>query len=242
MEHVLRAYAGDIFFYFKVHEEPKPAIIYLSGFPSNGSYDDKINLLYEKGYNVFVPLYRGSFQSNGSFLERNPVRDLEEFYDYISKGKAIELYNEKEINFKNTCTYLYGSSYGGSMALGLAAVRSIDKIVLSGPVWSWDSHSEKEEDLQQLIGFVKRAFKHLYRLDTEDLQGRLREFEELKPAFYKDKINAELLVFHDTEDKVVNYKHTEKHARDLKSKVVKHNYGHNSVVEEMIDFTEGFLD
>lgn len=66
---ILKAYYGDIFFEFIVHDKPAEAILYLEGFPSSGSHEQEIGFLYKKGYNVFVPHYKGTYQSRGRFLE-----------------------------------------------------------------------------------------------------------------------------------------------------------------------------
>ena len=97
---VLKSYFGDIFFEYIVHETAADAILYLEGFPSSGSHKREIEFLYKEGYNVFIPHYKGTYQSRGKFLKDDIVYDLKIFVDKLRKGTAINLWDLSKINFK----------------------------------------------------------------------------------------------------------------------------------------------
>lgn len=75
MSHILKSYYGDIFFEFLADKDNSDSIIILPGFPESGKDNEMMFDLYEKGFNVFRPRYRGSFQSKGRFLENSTTTD-----------------------------------------------------------------------------------------------------------------------------------------------------------------------
>ncbi len=235
---ILKAYYGDVFFEFLVHgrEEgwKRDAIVILPGFPSSNKSDSEMRYLYGRGFNVFFPRYKGTYQSKGKFLDENIVQDLKEFISELKKGKAKSLWDNNLIEFSVGSIIILGGSFSGAVACGLGAVdKDIRKIVLFSPVWDFKRHNENnnEQDLEKLIPFVKRAYKNLYRIGFENISKKMEEFKECSPEFYLNRLAGNetgVLVMHDPEDKTVSIKHT----FDIMSKhpwikLVKHSRGHS---------------
>lgn len=240
---ILKAYYKDMFFEFLVHgrEEgwERDSIVLLPGFPSSNKYDSEMRYLYSRGFNVFFPRYKGTYQSKGSgkggFLGENIVQDLKKFLEEMKKGKAKSLWDNRVVEFSvGGKIILFGGSFSGAVACGLGAVdKDVRKIVLFSPVWDFKKHNELggEQDLEKLIPFVKRAYKNLYRIGFESLSKKMMEFRECSPEFYLNRLAGNetgVLVMHDPEDTTVSIKHTfEVIKKHPWIKLIKHSRGHS---------------
>ena len=227
---ILKAYYGDTFFEFLTHDCPAETIILYAGFPSSNNYDNEIRFLHEKGYNVFYPRFAGTFQSNGNFLKENIVKEIQNFLQELKDGKALSLWDLKEINFQTKDLILMGGSFSGAILCGVAAIESsVKKLVLHSPVLDFKKHNQdgNEQDLTNLTSFVKRAYQNLYRFEFSDLNEALDKVEEIKSSFYEDKLKIPVLITHDQEDQVVSIKHSLELKNKLPNvKLIKHSFGH----------------
>lgn len=237
---ILKAYYNGGFFEFLIHKDKSTdAIIILPGFPSSNNEDDLMRFFYEKGFNVFYLRYKGSFQSNGYFLESNIIDDMIKAIDYINKGRVISLWDMEKKSFENKRLILLTGSFGGAIACGIASKSNhlISKIILSAPVWDFNKHNTiyKEQDLYHLLDFVKRAYKNLYRIKFNNLITCLNKFRNLSPNYYLQKLSCPILILHDPEDKTVSIMHTKEIIKQIKgSELIEHNLGHG-LSEELIE-------
>lgn len=232
--HIIKAYYGGIFFECALQDSVADAIIILPGFPGRNQYDELIQLFYEKGYHVFVPRYRGSYQSSGTFLSKSPIDDVYFFLEKLEEGKVKNLWDMRKIAFKINKKLLLGNSFGGAIACSVAAKYHLfSHLVLVAPVWDFTMHGAKgdEQDLKKLTVFVKRAYKNCYRYIFDDIIKKLDKFKELSPEYYVPRLQKmPLLVLHDPNDKVVSFQHT----KDMLGKfpratLIEHYFGHGSV-------------
>ncbi|MEM4271878.1 MAG: hypothetical protein QXD13_02215 [Candidatus Pacearchaeota archaeon] len=225
-----RGYFGGIFFEFVLQDRLADAIVILPGFPSGNDFSDIIKVFFEKGYHVFIPRYRGSYQSSGVFLSRNPVDDMKFFMEHLEKGEAKSLWQSKKINFRVNKKILVSSNFGGPIACALAAECPVfSHLILSAPIWDFRRHNEdgKERDLEKMSDFVKNAYKNCYRYRFKSLTKKLRKFENLYPENYLPKLKLPVLVMHDPNDKVVAFKHTQEKLPSLKKATyLEHYFGH----------------
>jgi len=230
MARILKTYIGDIFCEFIVQNKIADTIILLPGFPSSNKMDSEMKFLYKKGYNVFFPRFKGSFQSKGFFLEDNPVEELRIFANKLKKEKIINLWDMSKVSFKIDRLILFGQSFSGAIACGLVAkVKNFRKLVLFSPVWDFKKHNLliNEQDLNHLIPFVKRAYQNLYRIKFDNLVKEMSKFEEINDYFYVKKIKIPLLVLNDSSDKTVSIEHSRNMKEKLKRlKILEHNLGH----------------
>ena len=184
---ILKAYYGGIFFEFVLQDRTADAVIILPGFPGRNDYNELISVFFDRGYHVFVPRYRGSYQSSGDFLSKNPVDDLIMFDRNLKKGKAKSLWDNKVQQFKINKKILIAGSFGGPIACGLATKQpGFSHIILASPVWDFKKHNEKndEQDLEKLTKFVQRAYKNCYRVKFNNMQERIFKFKDLQPENY----------------------------------------------------------
>jgi len=228
---ILRGYYGGIFFEFVLQDRTADAIILLPGFPSGNDFGDLIAFFYEKGYHVFVPRYRGTYQSSGVFLSKNPVDDLIFFLDNLERGQAKNIWDMKKEDFKINKKILISGSFGGPIALALAAkYRKIDHLILQAPIWDFKTHNSagNEQDLEKVADFVRNSYKNCYRFRFKSLIKKLGKFDELNPAYYLPRLrNLPILVMHDPNDKDVSLMHTkEKMALLQRGTYLEHYLGH----------------
>lgn len=234
-----KSYYKDIYFEFAVHEEKRDTIILLPGFPSYHNLKDKLEFLYNQGYNVFFPRYKGSYQSRGYFLEENPAEYLQEFVDDLMKGSATSMYDMRKFHFEVDKLIIMGICFSGPFACGLASIDSrINKIVLFSPAWDFCKHGDVvgEQDLQKTLQFVKRAYENLYRIKFNNLRERLTSFKNTKSENYIKRISAPILVLINPKDLVTSTEHLEYISSKLKNlEIIRHNNDHGLKIETLTE-------
>jgi pimeloyl-ACP methyl ester carboxylesterase len=228
---ILRGYYGGIFFEFVLQDRLADAIIILPGFPSGNDFNDLISFFFEKGYHVFVPRYRGTYQSAGVFLSKNPVDDMIYFLENLEEGSAKNMWDMKKENFKINKKILVGQSFSGAIALGVAAkYGKIDHIILQAPVWDFKLHNSEgdEQNFEKVADFVRSAYKNCYRFRFKNLTKKLLKFEELNTAYYLPNVKKNpILVMHDPNDKFVSIRHTNEMIHLLgRGTYLEHHFGH----------------
>jgi len=231
---VFKGYYKSIFFEFALQDRVADAIIILLEFPTKNEHEELIKLFYDRGYNVFVPFYRGSYQSGGVFLSKNPIDDLISFMKNLEKGSVKELDNMKKMSFKTNKKLLIGNSFGGAVACGLVAKYPVfSHLILVSPIWDFQKLNEKgdEINLNNLGLLVKRAYKNCYRFEFKDLIKKLNKFPELKPEYYLEHLQKiPVLVFHDPNDKIVSFRHTKEMMEKIpKINLIEHYFGHGTL-------------
>ncbi len=228
---ILRGYYGGIFFEFVLQDRNADAMIIFPGFPSGNDFSDLIAFFYEKGYHVFVPRYRGTYQSSGVFLSKSPVEDMIFFLEGLDSGSARSMWDMKKEAFKINKKILLASSFGGAIALGVAAkYDKISHLILQAPVWDFKLHNAdgSEQDLDKTTEFVRSAYKNCYRFRFKNLTKKLGKFDDMDPDFYLPKVKTTpILVMHDPNDKEVALKHTKEKMTTLeKGTYLEHYLGH----------------
>jgi len=125
----------DLYFTYTLSESSFSygAVIILDGLPSRpASKDQLIKKLSGHGFDVFFPRYEGTWESKGEFLKRPPSRGIIEFIEALRKGVSL---NDKKYFARKI--FLLGSSFGGGVALDIAAKGVADKICVLSPVISF---------------------------------------------------------------------------------------------------------
>lgn len=230
---ILKAYYKDIFFEFLTHESPKDSIIILSGFPNSNNYKEEMNFLFEKGYNVFYPRYKGNYQSKGFFLDQNIVKEIHFFINELKKGKAKSLWDMKIKKFSSKKIIIFAGSFGGAIACGISALnKEISKLVLFAPVWDFNSYTKLNgsQNLNELTTFVKRAYKNLYRIKFTNFSKAISKSKECFSNIYLEKFRenkTKILVFHNPKDTSVPITHSLEMKKKYPFELIKHSQGHS---------------
>lgn len=110
----LRTRFGDIVAEFlPPTKQSNKVVIFCSGVPAVPRHDSLLRFFSRKGYWIFYPRYRGSWESGGRFLKISPDRDIVDVMDALSR--SIEsLWDGKEYRLKKPFdVYLIGGALVG---------------------------------------------------------------------------------------------------------------------------------
>ncbi len=147
-------------------------IVFCCGLPQYlDKYHPLVTQITRLGYNLFVPRYRGTFESDGDFSVLSSVQAIEDGISLANEGEAIELFNESKITWnRQVPLYVMGFSYGSLPAL-LSFNGKIDKTVLVCPFIDAHFHlgDASGENVRETFTFIERAYPHLYRLNSDQV-------------------------------------------------------------------------
>lgn len=198
-------------------------VILCHGMPSVPNRRDLIEFFSNKGYWVFFPRYRGSWESDGSFLKISPHRDILDIINQLSKGFR-NLSNNKVIKIKADKIDIIGGSFGGPAALLASKDPRVNKVIAISPVVDWQSPS-KTEPLGPLFKYVKQAFGQGYRIKEKDW-NKLRTGKFYNPIRELNKIDPKkVLLIHAKDDDVVAAKSVKRFAAITGSTLIMLNKG-----------------
>ena len=184
--------------------------------------------LAEKGFWVFSPRYRGSWESDGSFLEKSPHLDVIDVIDSLSSG-FTDLWNNKKYRIKNPKVYLIGSSFGGPAAILASKDTRVKKVIALSPVIDWGVES-KLESINWMGRFTRIAFGNGYRFRQKDWD-KLKDGKFYNPASELGKLDKnKIYIIHAKDDEVVSIEPAIKFAKELDCKItVLKKGGHLSI-------------
>lgn len=191
-------------------------IILCSGMPSVPSKTDLMEFLSKKGYWVFYPRYRGTWESGGRFLKISPEKDILDMIPQLSLGFK-DFWNNKNYKVKPKEIYLFGGSFGGAAALLASTDKRVTKIVAISPVVDWGIKS-KSEPVDWFGKFLKQAFGEAFRFSQADW-NKLKSGAFYNPCTIIKKINGKkLFIIHAKDDDVVTWKPVARFAESTNAK------------------------
>jgi alpha-beta hydrolase superfamily lysophospholipase len=176
-------------------------IVLCGGMPGYPGKSDLSKFLSGKGYWVFIPRYRGSWESDGSFLKISPHRDVLDVITALPKGFK-DLWSGKIYKINRPEVYLIGSSFGGPAVILASRDPRVRKAVALSPVTDWRVET-KTEPIEKLGIFTRAAFGNGYR-GTKKNWDKLKTGKFYNPAHEAASIDgSKLLIIHAKDDKVV---------------------------------------
>lgn len=155
----LRWSLQSLTFEYIIPESAREAIILLDGLPRVPELAFTMNILASWGYAVFFPRLKGTWESDGVFLDHNPSRDVIDFAKKIIQGFKIE---NKTI--KIPAVQVIGTSFGGLVALSASLDPSIKHCIALSPVCTFGSVT----GIETMDTFLKKMFPGAYRYSSED--------------------------------------------------------------------------
>jgi esterase/lipase len=194
-------------FAFLEGAKPTHAVIMCEGLPVVPKRQEAIEFLAKRGYFVFYPRYRGTWESDGEFLNQNPVEDIGLLVELINSGEITELYNNKTFTFDIKKISVIGTSFGGSIALEAAGIENVNKVVALSPVVDYKKFNTlyPEEDLKHTGEFMDKAFSNGYRFSKENWQKMLDGLVIDPSLVMTDKNTKKIMVLQCEDDASVNY-------------------------------------
>ncbi|OGZ93990.1 MAG: hypothetical protein A3A32_03545 [Candidatus Wildermuthbacteria bacterium RIFCSPLOWO2_01_FULL_48_35] len=180
------------------------AIVLCDGLPTVPSKRVLMEFFSKKGFWVFHPRYRGSWESGGELLKYSPAKDIAGVVEGVCKGFKNP-WSRKVVRLRPKEIYIIGTSFGGAAALLLSRHPKVTAVVAVSPVVDWTKPS-KDEPFDRFVGFVRRAFGEAYR-------GKLSSWKKLKsgkfynPAAEIKKLNGKkIFIIHAKDDRTVLWK------------------------------------
>ncbi|HLC99350.1 MAG TPA: prolyl oligopeptidase family serine peptidase [Patescibacteria group bacterium] len=192
-------------------------IILCGGMPGYPAKKELMFFLADKGYWVFLPRYRGTWESDGSFLKKSPHEDVIDVIDSLSSG-FTDLWNNKRHKIKNPKIHLIGSSFGGPAVILASKDKRVKKAVAFSPVIDWRVET-KLEPLDWMGKFTKSAFGNGYRFKQKDWD-KLKSGKFYNPITEIKTLNKnKLYIIHAKDDEVVYANDSVKFAKELGCKI-----------------------
>lgn len=193
-------------------------IILLSGMPSVPSKKHLMEFLSKKGFWVFFPRYRGTWESEGKLFKKSPHLDVIDVIDALNSG-FVDLWNNTRYKLKPDQIILLGSSFGGAAGLLASTDQRVDKAFLFSPVIDWQK-SGKGEPIDSLTKFTEHAFGNSYRIDKSG-------WKKIKSGKFYNPVNAisqltgsKIFLVHARDDLITPYQNTKDFAEQTQSQLL----------------------
>lgn len=198
--------------------ESNKVIILCGGMPGYpGKKEELMEWLAKKGFWVFIPRYRGSWESGGEFLKKSPAEDIKDVMDGIQSG-FTDLWSHASYEMRNPSYYLIASSFGGPAAILNSRDKRVKKVVALSPVIDWTA--EKSSEIDKLRKFTESAFGNAYRSNKKNWE-KLKTGKFFNPMSEINKLDGKkIMIIHAKDDKVVSYKPSQEFGSILNSLAV----------------------
>lgn len=203
-------------------------LIFADGMPTVPNKKRLMEYFSKKGFWVFHPRYRGSWESDGKFMKQSPHLDIIDVIDGIHNNFVslwdYDISEAKPFKLQPSKIILIGSSFGGSAVILASKDKRVTKCVAISPVTDWTKPG-KAEPLDLLEKFTSNAFGQGYRV----AKGAWQKIT--KGKFYSPKNEAQnidgskVLIIHAKDDDVVPYYPSKKFAERTNSKLITLNKG-----------------
>ncbi len=225
--HILRTrFAKDIIAEFlpPARTTKKARVIILCpGMPGSPSKKEVIEFFGKKGFWVFSPRYKGTWESSGKFLAQSPHLDIKEIIDQLPKGFK-DLWSNEIHKIKPAAIYLFGMSFGGPAAILNSSDKRVTKIITFSPVIDWRVEG-KDESMDVLQKFVAEGFGRAYAI-TKGGWKKLQSGKFYNPATQLNQIDAsKILIVHAKDDRIVPYSTSKQFAQKTGAKLITLEHG-----------------
>ena len=188
-------------------------IILCSGMPSVPSKGPLLEFFAKKGYWVFYPRYRGTWESSGRFLKYSLEKDVLDVIDELPRGFK-DAYSGRKYRIKHPEIYLVGSSFGGPAAILASRDKRVRKAILISAIVDWTVPSRLER-LSWVWKFWREAFGEAIRFSKKDWD-KLEKGNFYNPVRHIHEIDGKKLFFiHAKDDRIVTFGPVAKFAKKV---------------------------
>jgi len=190
-------------------------IVLCDGMPSIPRKQALAEFLAAKGYWVFYPRYRGSWESGGEFLERSPHEDILDVIDGLGKEIREAAFGQR-FRVQADEIFVIGGSFGGAAAILVSLHERVKKVIANCPVVDWEilRGAEKVETSNpSYAAYIRESFGQSYRLSVKNWR-KLYSGTFYNPAHHVDEIDAsKIMMFHAQDDPSIPYQSVVKFAK-----------------------------
>jgi hypothetical protein len=201
--HFFRArFAKEILAEFLPPARPSHKVIILcDGMPTAPSKRSLMAFFSRKGFWVFHPRYRGTWESRGQFLRQSPHLDILKVIAALPRG-FTDILTKKRFRLKPQQLYLLGGSFGGAAIILASRDPRVTKGIAFCPVVDWKKITRISSELR----VVKEAFGPVYRFSPKDW-AKLASGKFYNPAREAKTIDGKkLLIIQARDDKSVAWR------------------------------------
>lgn len=190
---------------FPEKQTGKVAIL-ASGLPASPTKNKVLQFLAKQGYVAISPRYRGTWESEGNFLEKSPTQDIHDVISDIVKHKTIkDLFSGETKRARVNAVHLFGSSFGGPAVLLNSRLPIVKKIIAVSPVIDWKKEGE-DDPFDSFVRFTREGFGDAFRVRHHKDWQKLIKTDFYNPIDHTSKIDGKkVFIIHTKDDKVVPY-------------------------------------
>ena len=183
-------------------------ILLCDGMPSIPHKQPLVEFLAQKGYWVFYPRYRGTWESDGQFLAQSPEQDLIDVLDGLG-GEVREVAFGQRFHLKPDSIFVIGGSFGGAAAILASLDARVTRVVANCPVVDWsvlEEEQEMETSNPSYAAYIREAFGNAYRLNESDWT-KLRAGKFFNPIQRIHELTpGKILMFHAKDDPYIPWR------------------------------------
>jgi pimeloyl-ACP methyl ester carboxylesterase len=191
-------------------------IILCDGMPSMPTKQPLAEFLARRGYWVFYPRWRGTWESGGRFLQKSPAQDIADVITGIRKGRIKESAFGQAFSVKPDSILVIGGSFGGAAAILASLDQRVKKVIANCPVVDWTllgDEQEKETSNKSYPAYIREAFGNGYRL-TDRNWNKLFRGDFYNPAHHIRQLTAsKIMMFHAKDDPYIPWRQVDDFAR-----------------------------
>lgn len=220
-------------------------VILASGAPTYPGKNGKVMASFaERGYWVFVPRYRGTWESDGEFLKHSPHEDILAVMDGVAKG-FTDYASGQKFRILRAKFFLLGSSFGGPAVILASRDTRVAKTVALSPVTDWTKQEGTAEPLDLMSKLVPLTFGQAYRAQANvwkklakgDFYNPAHEVSKLSPKTWTSDVQVfgkKLMIIHAKDDDVVPFAPAREFAKKTGASFVALRVGGHMGLRELI--------
>ena len=186
--------------FFPEKQTGKVAVLAI-GAPSGSSKKERLHFLVSQGYVAVYPRYRGTWESDGYFLEHSPSDDIQDVILELEKKKCVtDILTGEVFPIKINAVHLFGGSFGGPAVLMNTHLSIVKKVIATSPVIDWSVEGE-DEPFDEYVRYSVLGYGGAYRVkDKKDWQ-KLLKTDFYNPIAHVKKIDGKkVFIIHAKDD------------------------------------------
>lgn len=185
--------------FFPEKQTGKVAILAI-GAPSGSSKKERMQFLIAQGYVAVFPRYRGTWESDGWFLEKSPAEDIRDVITELAKKKYVTDVAGEKIPVRVTVVHLFGSSFGGPAVLLNTDLPIVKKVIAVSPVIDWSVEGE-DEPFDEFVRYACLGYGGAYRPENKSDWQKLTKTDFYNPIAHTGQIDGrKVFIIHAKDD------------------------------------------
>ena len=193
-------------------------IILCSGLPTPPYKNGQLEFFSKKGFWVIFPRYRGTWESDGNFLDISPEQDILDVIDSLNKP-FYEVWDKTKYRINAKEIYIIGTSFGGPAAILGSLNKKVSKVIAVSPVIDWRQDS-KVEPMPKLKAAVREGFGKAYRF-SDKRWSQLTQGKFYNPVDQQHKIDgSKILLIHAKDDQFCYYSESKNFSEATGAKLI----------------------